>query len=384
MRYSLLNRFQGTLLGVSFGRFLGIESLNASIQKDSPAIIKDNQLARLIKLNQSKKPSFFQQREPVHLLAAQCGIEGLKALAGHLICHQGWNEQDSLARELKFCSEYLNSRIDWNQTPSEKKATLMLGRGEQVLTSSEAAIILIPIALLFHEDRLQRHQCLEQLARAFWENQCPEKEAGTLIIAEAIAQALTATLKPRQFMGEILTHLPISAALTTLLTTVQGLVEHRVSLAKAAEELVKTEKTLLISESPLDLGDCLPFLLALYCFLSTPEDPKLSMFRAVQTGYSPVITTVLCGALSGAYNGKGSFPIQWQIARTCSTPSCDQNESTSSRLNAALSEEESLKFATELFALWSGVYNTSNLPNPVLAHPVVAAPSVIQPTYRRD
>ena len=80
--------------------------------------------------------------------------------------------------------------------------------------------------------------------------------------------------------------------------------------------------------------------IALYCFLSTPEDLRLSILRSQQQEKNLPGVSALTGSLSGAYNSTGGIPINW---------------------HQLIKHHSALKGYTKqidiLFAKWSGIYS---------------------------
>jgi hypothetical protein len=146
---------------------------------------------------------------------------------------------------------------------------------------------------------------------------------------------------------------------------------------------------LLLSSSELNLGHktdqisadlksitCIA--LAFYCFVSTPQEPALSVLRAAQTGLTMPMVSTITGALSGAHNGFYSFPVSWQLQLKRTASSSQAISTEPQTIQEMVFVGESLQRATELFAVWSGSYNTAN---PLFeTHPtlVVSAPNGIR------
>lgn len=131
-------------------------------------------------------------------------------------------------------------------------------------------------------------------------------------------------------MGETPTRLPQQ------LLKVKNLLESGAGLDSAQAELTREEKP----------GNAIA--MALYCFLSTPEDFRLSVLRADRLGrYSKTIAT-LTGALSGAYNSTAGIPATWQISLERSNLA--QKWQIASSYNM-------LRLTNTLMAVWSGVYD---------------------------
>lgn len=104
--------------------------------------------------------------------------------------------------------------------------------------------------------------------------------------------------------------------------------------------------------------------ISFYCFVTTPDDFRLSIKRAVNIDpYLASLTAALTGTLSGAYNGITGIPYRWR---------------TTANRNPTYREESQL--ATELFKAWLGVYSIGDrqeLYDRKLC--AVATPQIIQP-----
>jgi len=294
MRYSLLNRFQGALLGAALGEISGSQQLERSL-----------------------------------ILAPQIDLEVMRTQ----IAVKGF---ESLIRQGR-----LNLK-DWvaHLPPSAKL---------EALTVSETAIITLPIALFSHENLVTLREQLTLAASTFRQGAFQDSY-GEFVMGYAIAQALTEKLNPQTLIVQILNYLQDSAhPLLQQLAQVQTLLEQRASLTTAVTHLCHNSDSQEIA-----------IALAFYCFLSTPEDFRLSITRATRTGYQPPITSALTGILSGVYNSLIGIPLAWRLA-------FDNQDQT-----------KILPLASRLVAVWSGAYHpeTSLQEYHQMA---VAAPRVIQP-----
>lgn len=289
MRYSPISRFKGTLLGA----FLG-ESLTAGGEIQFQSYLNLGRMAVL-------------------------GIQSLIAL--------GRLDLD-----------------DW--IGRQQQESLHLAATNDI--SIKIIIATLPVALFFHENPIKLRQNLLDVLK-IWEDD-PVVRDGTLAVGYAIAQALTEkldslTLIPQiiSFIGETPTSIPKN------LLIVQSLLEQGAGLSTAEAEFAREEK----------LSKIIP--MAFYCFLSTLEDFRLAVLRATHNGNSQVqdgtplssqATGVITGALSGAYNGIGGIPVNWQVLHL-------QKNSPAWGLT---SFSQMLKLIDAFVAVWSGVYDiTLNL-----------------------
>ena len=295
VRYSLLTRFQGGLLGSLIGEIIG---------------------------SNSKLSDW-----------SEIGIGATKSLVSKRILDQAdWLEQIQRRRE---------SLLDLKNTAS----------------SSEAAVATLPIALFFHESPALLE---EQLLACTETWQLPNEPAeDVLAFGSAVASALTERVgasrwiapTSTQLISQILTYLGTSPTpLKQQLEQLSDLFARQAGLEEAVTQLTRQDK-----------GGHTPIALALYCFCYTPQDFRLCIARAAQTGYQPQVTAALAGALSGTYNSFIGIPIGWRIHR---------------HQDPLLSEIYPL--AEQLFAVWSGVYQLSNT-DQVIKSAAVAPAGMIQP-----
>jgi hypothetical protein len=204
--------------------------------------------------------------------------------------------------------------------------------------TGKMAIALLPVGLFFHEDHLKLWQNLE---RAIVRVQAPQIDRrGVFAVEFAIAEILQERLDPLTLIPQLLATLEGLSSLDSpfiqQLQQVQTLLQQQAGL----------ESVLKLGRSESEIA------LAFYCFLSTPDDFRLSLLRAAQT-HQPVVYA-LTGALSGAYNGLNGMAIEWRLA---------------------IDQTEILSQARHLLAHWSGVYNPTDA-EPLIS--AVAAPQVIR------
>ncbi len=201
--------------------------------------------------------------------------------------------------------------------------------------TGKMAIALLPVGLFFHEDRLKLWQNLEQ---AIAQVQNPEIDPrGVFAVEFAIAEILQERLDPLTLIPQLLATLDdVEGSLIEQLRQVQTLLTQQAGL-DAALKLGRPEGAIA---------------LAFYCFLSTPEDFRLSLLRAARS-HQPAVCA-LTAALSGAYNGLSGMAIEWRLA---------------------IDATETLSQAGHLLSHWSGVYNPMESERLTSA---VAAPQVIR------
>ncbi|MCL6752290.1 ADP-ribosylglycohydrolase family protein [Nostoc sp. CCCryo 231-06] len=283
MRYSPISRFRGTLLGA----FLGESLATGDIQSQS-----------------------YLDLERMAVL----GTESLIAL-GRL------DLDDWIARQ--------------------QQESLHLAATDDICI--KIILATLPVALFFHENPIKLRQNLLDVLK-IWEDD-PIVRDGTLAVGYAIALALTEKLNPLtvipqtiSFIGQTPTSIPKK------LLTVQNLLEQGAGLSRAQAEFAREEK---LSNT---------IAMAFYCFLSTLEDFRLAVLRATYNGNFKVQhatplslqpTGAITGALSGAYNGIGGIPVNWQVLLL-------QRNSPTWGLT---SFSQMLELTDALVAVWSGVYD---------------------------
>ncbi len=317
MRYSLLNRFRGALLGSFIGEILG-SSNGGSERSFSKAMLT---------------PPNLGDTQPTQTILdwsqiADCGTESLISCG-------------------KLDLEDWVCRVNINQ-PS-------LALLKTTASNSEAAVAMLPVALFFHDDEVKLQQQLIQSV-ALWQKESETSE-GVLAVAYAIALALTERLDHARLIPRILAYLEKSQTpLVQQLEQVQTLLEQGAGLDTTVAQLCRERSR---SGELSSLSSTL-IALAFYCFLSTPEDFRLSVTRAARTGYQPQTTATLTGILSGVYNSILGIPVGWHLA--------------ANRISGGV---QRMQQADRLLAVWSGVYDVSAAkPRPLAA---IAAPRVIQP-----
>jgi len=316
MRYSLLNRFRGALLGSLIGEFLGNRGCQGSVLGDFSFI-----------------PPNLGDAKPNQMLS-------------------DWSQIATYGIEYLINCGRLDVE-DWVLYSSKMQPSL--GLLKKAASSSEAAVAAIPIALFFHDDEIKLRQQLLACG-AVWQ-QASEVCEDVLAIGYAIALALTQKLNCTTLIPQILAYLETSQTpLGQQLQQVQTLLEQGAGLDTTLNQLRR------FGQRPGELSThpSSPIALALYCFLSTPEDFRLCVSRAARSSYQPQITTAIAGALAGVYNSHIGIPVSWRLA--------------ANRISIG---SERLQLAERLLAVWSGVYDIS------VTEPcqwvAVAAPRVIQP-----
>jgi ADP-ribosylglycohydrolase len=212
----------------------------------------------------------------------------------------------------------------------------------------EPWMAVIPLALFFHEDSVRLQESVGKVAIGLQLPLTFIEGAGA--IAYSIARALNATLDPATLIPQTLSYLKSIEAEPELgkhLATVQTLLDRGASLEETRILFARHR-----SAHPQNLtDDPISIALAFYCFLSTPDDVRLSLLRSLRLQDRSPVVAVLTGALSGAYNGYAGIPAEWRMA-------------TDDRLQ---------QLSLRLYAAWAGVCDASQITSE-WGLPAVAAP----------
>jgi len=313
MRYSLLSRFQGTLLGAAVGEALG-----------------------------SAAGSLTGRSHPHGWISPEANWLDLQALTHWPLT--------------QLYAENLIRYGDLNLADLRR-------RGRDAVPSSSLPVQVIaavlPVILFFHEDEAKLKQKVIQ-ATSLWHNPLA-LQPGALAVAYAIAQALREQLQPSTLVCQTIAYLPEAATLVQALQQVQWLVEQGAGLDNARIQLGLATKAM-----PNDLAIALAF----YCFLSTLEDFRLTVTRALRTAHPSHLTAIVAAILSGAYNSSAEIPLAWRLAF--------RREPTSGAHLRPL-EVRFTQLAAQLIATWAGSYVPTQASERTWALTPVAAPGVIRP-----
>ena len=387
MRYSLLGRFRGAVAGVSFG-----SRLMLSRQKSFSSSVDSRGKAN--------------QNSYILLKLEQCGLKGCESETEdeHLTSTDEESLVVQMTRSLIRCQGF--ERANWNQSwqkwqqDQQRRSALRSNRveeqskgvrtrskfyGDSRLSPAKVAVATLPIALFFHEQPDRLRQQLRQGIQ-IWPEQAGDEvlEQAVFALHLAIALALKEELDPPTVIPTILNHLDPQIDLYRQLQQVQTLTEQNVSLETAQEILLKSSREFAMSPTTAQAGigseDTTSIALAFYGFVSTAHDPDIALLRSVEMGLKTPMVSTLTGALSGAYNSFSSFPLSWQLQLQTATNSSSPIVSPAAQAPGGKPLlPDILQSATELFSVWSGVYNTASSKkfeiDPTLT---VAAPNVIR------
>ena len=226
------------------------------------------------------------------------------------------------------------------------------------LSALEAIIATIPLALFYHENEIKLRENLQLAVAAVGQND-PEIRDITLAVGYAIALSLQPKLHSAELISQTIDFVGNSETyLTQNLSKVKIFLEQNAGLETVVTNLEQFDQP----------SSC--FVLALYCYLSTLEDFRLSLRRVVEKSSQPQLTCAITAALSGAYNGLASIPATLRQPLRC--------PSLGTGCAGMTTEEEMLRLCDALVAVWSGVYDRANQPTNLSQVAAIAAPRALR------
>ncbi|HIK30301.1 MAG TPA: ADP-ribosylglycohydrolase family protein [Oscillatoriales cyanobacterium M59_W2019_021] len=169
----------------------------------------------------------------------------------------------------------------------------------------------VAIALFFHEDNARRRQGIEKLGKTI--SLSPASIDAADAVGYAIACILHDDLDPSALIPQTiayLTEIEADATVRQQLATGQTLLDRGASLEETRTVFARQKATL----DPSLTGVGQAIALAFYCFLSTPEDWRLSVGRSLQLSERSPLAPFVAGTLSGAYNTLSGIPGEWRMA----------------------------------------------------------------------
>lgn len=202
---------------------------------------------------------------------------------------------------------------DWEQISQKFRI-------ERTASSSETALLTLPLILFFHESPRLLKEKLQEAAQV-WLSPSASRTA-LFVWGVAISLALRERLQGTHFVSQLLDS-EIESPLVQQLEQIQQLIDHGIGFSQIRQSRYS------------------PLLKAFYYFGFTPEDFRLSVARAAQSDDAP-LTMALTGALSGVYNGMSGIPISWRLSTPNGTDSLQQSQ--------------------RLFNTWSGAYLEHQIP----------------------
>ncbi len=251
-------------------------------------------------------------------------------LTGALLAQNQANpEKDICDASVASCESLIAlGRFDFEDWSVRQQSKLVLKHSTYEILEL-AVLATLPLALFFHENPVKLRHYLLDLTR-IWGDDLIVRDS-TLSVSFAVVEALTERLNPTTLIAKLITFIGgTTTDLPQKLLKINELLEQRASL-----EQVKNEFSNYETASNL-------VAIGFYCFLATLEDFRLSTLLAHQNG---IHTSLISGALSGAYNSTTGIPISWQI-----------EYSRSKLMTGQKSFREMVRLADGLFATWSGLY----------------------------
>ncbi|MGB7414606.1 MAG: ADP-ribosylglycohydrolase family protein [Thermosynechococcaceae cyanobacterium] len=207
----------------------------------------------------------------------------------------------------------------------------------------QALASIIPIALYGHDNP-------QSLGQMITDTTPQPLQAAALVIANIITAALTHPSPPFNPLPALIQQVT-DESLCQSLQQLEGLLNHRESLAISLQTLGDPRRREV------------SIALALYCWLSTPEQFQLSVLRAHRIPHVSPLTLSLTGAFSGALNGQAAMPLPWLQSTVASRSNIESME----------------KLADQLLATWSGCYHSDPVTADTMKAVAVSAPGLLRP-----
>ncbi|HEY9810820.1 MAG TPA: ADP-ribosylglycohydrolase family protein [Halomicronema sp.] len=298
MRYSLLSRFEGCLLGA-----LVAERLGAAYEAN--AIDMQN--------------------------SVWFGVGNKSLISGFRIKSEGISLQKNTA-EILIKDGFLQKSF-W-QSLGEKNN----------LDAVDVVLGILPLILYLHDQELKKKLSLHEACVNLSKGEFTEQMV--VVLGYSISLALQEKLRASRLIGQMVARLEQEfggeSVLGQQLSKIQPVLESNGGLEQL-ERVVKQDavksQTMVGGEI---LGQMLSVARALDSFVAYSEDFRLCVMRALRTGKSPRLSALFAGALAGAYGGVGSIPVAW------SEGFCG--------LELGWEGMPVSEMARRLFAAWSGVY----------------------------
>ncbi|MBU7586581.1 MAG: ADP-ribosylglycohydrolase family protein [Nostoc sp. TH1S01] len=218
---------------------------------------------------------------------------------------------------------------DWKQRQQQELPDLNITNS----VTSHIILATLPVAVFFHDNLLNLRTQLVHTYKLWGDD--PVVQDGILAVGYTIALSLTEKLEPQTLIPQIISFVgETPTSLPKKLLQVNDLLTKHAGLETAKAELNTKDKT------------SSAIAMAFYCFLSTPEDFRLTVLRATRLLPDQTIGAI-AGALSGAYNSTAGIPTQWRVLHS----------STDNSTGILVNYSQMLELTDALLAVWSGVYN---------------------------
>jgi hypothetical protein len=170
------------------------------------------------------------------------------------------------------------------------------------ISSPDRSILaMLPLMLFFHDDRVKLREILINVSQTWqldWET-CSSAVAIGYIISRSLTESFNHNTSIPQLLDEMTNLHPL---LFQELSTISELLGQSTSLHQINQQLTTIPHPIIS-----------PTVLAIYCFLSTPEDFSLATRRAYHTKNRSQLTCALTGVLAGAQNSLAGIPLNGYI-----------------------------------------------------------------------
>lgn len=189
----------------------------------------------------------------------------------------------------------------------------------------QAIVAMLPLMLFFHDDRVKLREILINVSHSWqldWEP-CSCAVAIGYILSRSLTESLSARDIIPQLLDEMINLNPL---LFQELEMIDRYLDQSSSLHQVTQKLTAIAHPMIAST-----------VLAIYCFLSTPEYFSLAMLRAYHTKSESPFTCAITGMLAGAHNSLTGIPVNGVLAT--------QNR------------ERLMLAAEDLLSAWAGVYH---------------------------
>lgn len=253
---------------------------------------------------------------------------------------------------------------------STNQLAIFASENTSLTSFSEVFASLLPLILFYHENPHKLQKVLTEANNAI-QNQWGkavnylEEDIRRQIISNNLANLITgllqekynlSTLSDTQALFSLLFHqLSLADPLYQQLLLLQNLLIAGESLHRAIA-LLRTNGQNLGKEQDFDYQVYEPILIALYCFFDTPHNIQIAMYRAMQCPEKAEICLLL-GILLGTYHSCSGIPRSWYISNALSKPASNVQTKELSRHQNCLSAIKHIDLMAEkLWLTWSGFY----------------------------
>ena len=210
-----------------------------------------------------------------------------------------------------------------------------------------AMVAMLPLMLFFHNDRVKLREALIDVSHTWqldWETY-----SSALAIGYIISRSLTESFSQRAIIPQLLDEMSnIHPLLFQELSTIDRLLNDSSSLQEIIQRTAIDSHPIIAATT-----------IAIYCFLSTPEDFSLAIRRADRGGDRSGLTCALTGMMAGTQNSLAGIPLNGYLA-------------TQDRFGWLLAAEN-------LLNAWAGVYYQSGASSPIAVLPASSIPMVAYP-----